>query len=133
VVSQHPLACSSGGEDGSFSDQIGAVESVKAASDIVSLSPISFYRVVERLPPQYAPVSGTIQEVNEALNAEPGLMNKSPENKGEGRFILMKTVGHPSHSAGWLCKIKLSNHSEVSSDNPRPFLKMLIVETRWKN
>jgi len=58
-------------------DQIGAVESVKAASDI------------------YAPVSGTIEEINETLSSEPGLLNKSPEDKG------------------WLCKIKLSDPSEV--------------------
>jgi glycine cleavage system H protein len=58
-------------------DQIGAVESVKAASDI------------------YAPVSGTIQEINETLSSEPGLLNKSPEDRG------------------WLCKIKLSDPSEV--------------------
>ncbi|KAL0580380.1 glycine cleavage system H-protein subunit [Marasmius crinis-equi] len=58
-------------------DQIGAVESVKAASDI------------------YAPVSGTIEEINEALSSQPGLLNKSPEDKG------------------WLCKIKLSDPSEV--------------------
>jgi len=58
-------------------DQIGAVESVKAASDI------------------YAPVSGTIEEINEILSNEPGLLNKSPEDKG------------------WLCKIRLSNPSEM--------------------
>ncbi|EDR15016.1 uncharacterized protein LACBIDRAFT_300719 [Laccaria bicolor S238N-H82] len=58
-------------------DQIGAVESVKAASDI------------------YAPVSGTIEEINETLSSEPGLLNKSPEDKG------------------WLCKIKLHDPSEV--------------------
>jgi len=45
-------------------DQIGAVESVKAASDI------------------YAPVSGIIKEINAQLNDQPGLLNKSPEIKG---------------------------------------------------
>ncbi|PPQ88633.1 hypothetical protein CVT25_010209 [Psilocybe cyanescens] len=44
-------------------DQLGAVESVKAASDI------------------YAPVSGTVEEINEALSGQPGLLNKSPEDK----------------------------------------------------
>ncbi|KAF7310966.1 Glycine cleavage system H protein [Mycena chlorophos] len=57
--------------------EIGAVESVKAASDI------------------YAPVSGTIEEVNEALASQPGLLNKSP------------------HDEGWLCKIKLSDPAEM--------------------
>ncbi|KAJ7103459.1 glycine cleavage H-protein-domain-containing protein [Mycena belliarum] len=58
-------------------DQIGAVESVKAASDI------------------YAPVSGTIEEVNEELASQPGLLNKSPE------------------AQGWLCKIKMSEPTEM--------------------
>jgi len=58
-------------------EQIGAVESVKAASDI------------------YAPISGTIEEINERLSEEPGLLNKSAENEG------------------WLCKIKISDPSEM--------------------
>ena len=39
-------------------EEFGAVESVKAASDLIS------------------PVSGTVVEVNEALEDEPGLINK---------------------------------------------------------
>ncbi|KAI8809246.1 putative glycine cleavage system H protein, mitochondrial precursor [Cladochytrium replicatum] len=46
------------------SDPIGAVESVKAASDI------------------YAPLSGTIVESNEGLKGEPQLLNSSPYEKG---------------------------------------------------
>ncbi|KAI8812590.1 glycine cleavage system H protein, mitochondrial [Cladochytrium replicatum] len=46
------------------SDPIGAVESVKAASDI------------------YAPLSGTIVESNESLKGEPQLLNSSPYEKG---------------------------------------------------
>jgi glycine cleavage system H protein len=53
------------------------VESVKAASDI------------------YAPVSGVIEEINRALADQPGLINKSPEDKG------------------WLCKVKLTKPAEV--------------------
>ncbi|THH06819.1 hypothetical protein EW145_g3828 [Phellinidium pouzarii] len=45
-------------------DQIGAVESVKAASDI------------------YSPVSGTVDEINGGLGEQPNLINKSPEDKG---------------------------------------------------
>ncbi|KXN89964.1 Glycine cleavage system H protein, mitochondrial [Leucoagaricus sp. SymC.cos] len=45
-------------------ESVGAVESVKAASDI------------------YSPVSGTVMEVNEALGDQPGLLNKSPEVEG---------------------------------------------------
>ncbi|TEB34951.1 hypothetical protein FA13DRAFT_1728744 [Coprinellus micaceus] len=65
------------GTDVAQGDQIGAVESVKAASDI------------------YAPVSGSVEEINETLSDQPGLLNKSPEEKG------------------WLCKIKLSNPAEL--------------------
>ncbi|GES78128.1 glycine cleavage system H protein [Rhizophagus clarus] len=46
------------------SDNIGAVESVKAASDI------------------YAPVSGEIIESNSKLADKPSLINSSPENDG---------------------------------------------------
>lgn len=59
--------------------QVCVVESVKAASDI------------------YAPVSGEIVEVNEALNAEPGLINTDP------------------YGAGWIFKMKLSSPDEAAS------------------
>jgi glycine cleavage system H protein len=55
----------------------GVVESVKAAADV------------------YAPVSGEIVEVNEALRADPSLANSDP----------LKT--------GWFFKVKLSNPSEL--------------------
>jgi len=58
-------------------DLIGAVESVKAASDI------------------YAPLSGKVLEVNQRLNDEPGLLNKSPEGEG------------------WLCKIHVTKANEI--------------------
>ncbi|OCF35013.1 glycine cleavage system H protein [Kwoniella heveanensis BCC8398] len=60
-------------------DSIGAVESVKAASDI------------------YAPVSGIVDEINEALADQPSLLNKAPE------------------SDGWLCKVKLSDPAEFEA------------------
>ena len=44
--------------------EAGAVESVKAASDV------------------YSPLSGTVVEVNEALNDAPKLINQSPMDKG---------------------------------------------------
>lgn len=58
-------------------DEVAVIESVKAASEI------------------YAPVSGTITEINEALNGDPGLINADPE------------VG------GWLYKLETSDASEV--------------------
>jgi len=51
----------------------GVVESVKAASDV------------------YSPVSGTVIEVNEALNDSPGTVNESP------------------FEGGWLMKVKVSD------------------------
>lgn len=70
-----PAAClrsADGPPSSVLTDSIGAVESVKAASDI------------------YAPISGVVVEVNEALDGQSSLLNKSPEQDG------------------WLCKIKLS-------------------------
>jgi len=59
-------------------EEFGAVESVKAASDLNS------------------PVSGTVIEVNEALEDEPGLVNKDAfEN--------------------WIIKVELSDKSELDN------------------
>lgn len=55
------------------------IESVKSASEI------------------YAPVSGEIVAVNEALNADPALVNREP------------------HAGGWLFKIKMADPSEVNA------------------
>ncbi|MGI6620053.1 MAG: glycine cleavage system protein GcvH [Bacillota bacterium] len=55
------------------------VESVKAVSDV------------------YAPVSGTIVEVNEALNDSPELVNEDPYNEG------------------WMVVIELSDPSELDN------------------
>ena len=51
-------------------EAIAVVESVKAASDI------------------YAPVNGTVIEVNKALEADPGLINREPF--GEGWIFVLK-------------------------------------------
>ena len=45
-------------------DQVGVVESVKAASEL------------------YSPISGEIVEINEELNNNPALVNTDPENTG---------------------------------------------------
>jgi len=59
-------------------EEFGAVESVKAASDII------------------APVSGTIVEVNDALDDQPELLNQDPwEN--------------------WIIKVELSDKSELDN------------------
>jgi glycine cleavage system H protein len=58
------------GDTVSAQDEIGVVESVKAASDV------------------YAPVSGTITEVNDQLQDRPELINSDP--LGEGWLYKMK-------------------------------------------
>src|ERR1044072_5541319 len=51
-------------------EAVAVVESVKAASDI------------------YAPVKGTVVEVNKALEADPGLIN--PDAHGQGWIFVLK-------------------------------------------
>jgi glycine cleavage system H protein len=58
---------------------IGVVESVKAVSDI------------------YAPISGTVTEVNGAVEDDPAKVNSDP------------------YGAGWLAKVKISNADEAKS------------------
>jgi glycine cleavage system H protein len=60
-------------------DTFGVVESVKAASDL------------------YAPVSGTVREVNSALLESPETINASPLD------------------AGWLIKLEPSDRSELNA------------------
>jgi glycine cleavage system H protein len=59
--------------------EAAVVESVKAASDV------------------YAPVSGTVTEANAALEADPALVNTSPE--GEGWFFKL-TLSDPGELEG---------------------------------
>jgi glycine cleavage system H protein len=58
------------GTDVAKGKEAAVVESVKAASDV------------------YAPVSGTVTEANAALEADPALVNTSPE--GDGWFFKLK-------------------------------------------
>lgn len=53
-------------------EAVAAVESVKAASDV------------------YAPVAGMVYEINDALEAEPELVNQDPF--GEGWFFKLENV-----------------------------------------
>ncbi|KAG9106554.1 hypothetical protein FRC07_008792, partial [Ceratobasidium sp. 392] len=63
------------GSEVAFGEPMGAVESVKAASDIC------------------APVSGTIKEVNPAVGEKPALLNTSPEDQG---WLCKVEVSDPS-------------------------------------
>jgi len=60
-------------------EELASIESVKAASDI------------------FSPMSGEITAVNDDLNEEPGLINKSPYEKG------------------WIARVKLSDLEEQSN------------------
>ncbi|MEQ1769665.1 MAG: glycine cleavage system protein GcvH [Devosia sp.] len=60
-------------------DESAVVESVKAASEI------------------YAPASGTVTAVNDALGGEPGLINTSPD------------------ANGWIYKLTIDNLGELDS------------------
>jgi len=62
----------------SAGDSFGSIEAVKTVSDL------------------YAPVAGSIREVNPALNDNPDLVNKDP------------------YGEGWLVKMELKDPSEVS-------------------
>ena len=59
-------------------EAIAVVESVKAASDI------------------YAPVTGTVVEVNKALESDPGLINREPFGQG------------------WIFALKIDNPDELA-------------------
>lgn len=65
------------GDEFEAGDEFGAVESVKAASDLNT------------------PVGGTVEEVNEALEDEPGLINKDA-------------------FANWIIKLKLADAGELN-------------------
>jgi len=60
-------------------ESFGTIEAVKTVEDI------------------YLPVSGEILEFNEALNANPELINKEP------------------YEGGWVVRIKVTNPSEIAS------------------
>ena len=60
-------------------EPMAVVESVKAASDV------------------YAPLSGEVVEVNEALGDDPALVNSGAE------------------SSGWFCKLKLTDPGELDA------------------
>lgn len=60
-------------------ETLGTIESVKAVSEI------------------YAPVGGTIEEVNQALNDRPELINRD------------------AHGEGWYCRLRPANSAEVDA------------------
>jgi len=67
------------GAEGKQMESFGTIEAVKAVSDL------------------FAPVSGQVVEINEALADQPELVNKDP------------------YVDGWMIKIKMSDLSELES------------------
>ena len=68
------------GDEVTAGEEFGAVESVKAASDL------------------YSPVSGEVVEINEALEDEPGLINQD----AFANWIMKVKVSDPSEVEGLL-------------------------------
>jgi glycine cleavage system H protein len=67
------------GKEVKSGDVLGTIESVKAVSEI------------------FAPVAGTVIEVNETLDSGPETLNQDP------------------HGAGWYCKLQLADAAEVGA------------------
>ena len=67
------------GDEFAANESFGSVESVKAVSEV------------------FSPVSGTVAEVNDALNDEPEKVNGDP------------------YGEGWMIKVSMSNPGEVDS------------------
>lgn len=75
-------------------EPFGVVESVKAVSDL------------------YAPVSGTVIEVNMSLTDDPAVLNDDPVNNG------------------WLIRIEMDTEKELASLMRAPDYKKLIAEAK---
>ena len=73
--------------------ECGVVESVKSASDV------------------YAPLSGEVIAINDAVVATPDLLNKDPEEEG------------------WLFKVKLSNPKELDALMDTKAYEVYLAET----
>lgn len=78
-------------EEVTAGEEFGAVESVKAASDLMS------------------PVSGTVVEINEALEDEPGLVNKDA-------------------FGNWIIKVEMSDKAELENLMDAAAYKAMIGE-----
>ena len=73
-------------------EPFGVVESVKAVSDL------------------YAPVSGTVIEINSPVSDDPGTLNDDPMDEG------------------WLIRIEMDNERELANLMRAPDYKKLIVK-----
>ena len=71
------------------------VELPEAGMKVSRMSPFGTIEAVKAVSDLYAPVSGEILEVNDALSADPGLIKESP------------------YGDGWMIKIKMSDPGEI--------------------
>jgi glycine cleavage system H protein len=82
------------GEKVNQGEAFGVIESVKAASDL------------------YAPVSGTVIEVNASISEDPSILNDDPINNG------------------WLIRIEMDSEKELANLMRAPDYKKLIAEAK---
>ncbi len=82
------------GEEVKAGERLAAVESVKAASDV------------------FAPVSGKVVEVNEALEEEAGLLNESPMDEA------------------WIARVEMSDPAELDALMDRGQYDEFVKEAR---
>lgn len=75
-------------------EPFGVIESVKAVSDL------------------FAPVSGTVIEINQSLNEDPATLNDDPINDG------------------WLIRIEMDTEKELAALMRAPDYKKLIAENK---
>jgi len=80
------------GKDVIVGDPVAIVESVKTASDV------------------YAPISGTVKEVNDELEESPSILNASPEKDG------------------WICKIDNIDIAEIEDLMTEKQYKKFLTE-----
>lgn len=82
------------GDEFEKGDSFGSVESVKAASDV------------------YAPVSGTVTEVNDKLTDNPGAVNEDAEG---GAWFIKLQISDAKELAGLLTADAYKAHCEKES------------------
>jgi glycine cleavage system H protein len=82
------------GQKVSQGETFGVVESVKAVSDL------------------YAPVSGTVIEINTAITDDPSILNDNPMNDG------------------WLIRIEMDTEKELANLMRAPDYKKLVAESK---
>lgn len=71
------------------------VEMPEVGSEVKRMEPVGTIEAVKTVADLYAPLSGVVQEVNAALEDDPGIVNKNPFDDG------------------WFMKIAMSDTSEL--------------------